>query len=283
MERKKLNKILSICFVAILTGCALIGGTMAMTSDDKPMVVSEDTTLSVALVQQQRSFDANGNWVLQPFEDGKALVPLVGSAQYDGSNFDKYGMPKADGYLDNIVRVQNTGNIEAYVRVVAAVPAVLDTENEFGKTALHWNLGNRFMANGDFDNETKNIIENYGQKVKCEFVKTATVGNEKCNIYTFTYKESLPAGQTTELAAFVGFYLDRTVNVVNGHIMMDGVDTGYTNDNVKIYVKAQAVQATGITSEIAFSQSEVKDNPWKTTDVTVESGQSSTDTDADIQ
>ena len=116
-----------------------------------------DQTITVQLVQEQRAYNDNGELTgLETFVDDKVLVPLVETAQYDGINFDKYGMPMADGYVDQTVRVKNEGTASAYVRVIVAVPAVLDDANDAGHNALHWNLGNRFMADGSFssDNDT---------------------------------------------------------------------------------------------------------------------------------
>ena len=49
--------------------------------------------------------------------------------------------------------------------------------------------------------------------------------------------------------------------------MLDGVDTGFTGESVKVYVKAQAVQAYGFKSaKEAFDAGKLKDNPWASED-----------------
>ena len=222
-----------------------------------------DQTITVQLVQEQRAYNDNGELTgLETFVDDKVLVPLVETAQYDGINFDKYGMPMADGYVDQIVRVKNKGTASAYVRVIVAVPAVLDDANDAGHNALHWNLGNRFMADGSFssDNDTNTAFAD----ISWRYSETAVVDDVKCNIYIFTYTKSLAGGAITDAAAFVGFYLDNSVDVVNGHILLDGIDTGYMDDTVNIYVEAQAVQAYGFnTADEAFTAAQLSNNPWK--------------------
>ena len=259
---KKINKVLSVCFALALLATATVTGTLAYNTRAATTAVADTTEeIDVELLQQRRSYDVNGNVTgLESFEDGKVLVPLVGSAQYNGKNFDRYGMPTAEGYVDQIVRVQNVGTGAAYVRVVVAIPAALDDADAAGNNALHWNLGNRFMPDGDFSagNNTNQAFDD----VTWKFVQTAEVNGVESNLYCFTYKTPLAAGEITEAAAFVGFYLDSRVDVVNGRVLLDGVDTGFADTEVKIPVKAQAVQAYGFAyAEDAFAN--VPCYPWK--------------------
>lgn len=263
---KKIEKAITMCIAALLVVVATVSGTLAYESlsaqEWAVQAEQNDETVEIQLVQQQRVFDGFGDSIgLAPFVNGKVLVPLVASAQYDGSNFDQYGMPEADGYVDQIIRVKNVGTVDAYVRVIVAVPAALDNANDAGHNALHWNLGNRFMPDGDFSNTNS---ENAAfDDVSWKYSETAVVDGIECNIYIFTYKKSLTAGSTTEAAAFTGFYLDKAVNVADGHILLDGVDTGFTDDNVVIHVVAQAIQAYGFeNAEQAFSAADLPTNPW---------------------
>ena len=264
MVMKKIKKAISICFVLFLLVSATVAGTLAYENvSPAEWATQTDRTISVKLVQEQRAYDSNGIVCgLVPFEDEKVLVPLVGSAQYDGHNFDKYGLPMADGYVDQIVRVRNDGDASAYVRVSVAIPSALDDSNTAGNNALHWNLGNRFMENGSFSKD--NQYNTAFQQISWEFVGQANINDIEHNVYTFTYKDILGGKQTTNAAAFVGFYLDRDVEIVNGHIILDDVDTGFTNDSVKIHVKAQAVQSYGFENAAeAFKTSGLSNNPWK--------------------
>ena len=261
-----MKKVLSFCYAIFLLATVTVAGTLAYENlSAYGWAQQTDQAVSVKLVQQQRAYDKNGKLIgLEDFKNYKVLVPLVASAQYDGTNFDKYGLPMADDYVDQIVRVKNEGTTSVYVRVIVAVPAVLDDANDAGHNALHWNLGNRFMADGSFssDNDTNTDFADISWK----YFETAVVDGVECNIYIFTYAQPLAGGDTTDAAAFVGFYLDTSVDVVNGHILLDGVDTGFTDDTVKVYVKAQAVQAYGFdTAGAAFAAAQMRNNPWADT------------------
>jgi len=254
---KILKKILSVSFALLLIATIAVTGTLAyenLSAEDWARQTAQ--TVTVKLVQEQRDYDDSGVLIgLKEFTDDKVLIPLTQSAQYDGTNFDKYGMPVAEGYVDQIVRVKNEGTADAYVRVIVAVPAALDDENDAGHNALHWNLGNRFMPDGSFSSEK--VSNTAFNDISWEYSKTATVEGVSCNIYIFTYSTPLAEGEITEAAAFVGFYLDEAVDIVDGHVFLDGVDTGFTDENVKVYVKAQAVQvyAMGESAQDAFAAS----------------------------
>ena len=259
----KIKKAISICFALLLLATATVAGTLAYQNWSAEEYAENTTdTLAIKLVQEQRAYDANGILIgLETFEDYDVLVPLAESAQYDGTNFDQYGMPTADGYVDQIVRVKNEGTASAYVRVIVAVPAALDDANDAGHNALHWNLGNRFMADGNFTeaNDTNSAFE----KISWKFSEAAVIAGVECNIYVFTYTEPLEGGATTDAAAFVGFYLDSSVDIVDGHIFLDGTDTGFTDETVTVYAEVQAVQAYGFdTADEAFAAGQMQDNPW---------------------
>jgi len=268
-HKKQMNtweKVASVSFALLLIVTIAVTGTLAyenLSAEDWAKQTTE--TVAVQLVQQRRAYDANGKLTgLEEIENPPdVLVPLVQSAQYDGTNFDQYGMPTAEGYVDQIVRVKNEGTADAYVRVIVAVPAALDDKNDAGHNALHWNLGNRFMADGSFsaENETNEAFN----AITWEFSETAMVEGVLCNLYIFTYADPLPGGKTTDAAAFVGFYLDENVDIVNGHILLDGIDTGFTDDTVAIYIKAQAVQAyaMGERARGAFAAAGMNGNPWE--------------------
>ena len=260
----KLKKILSVCFSLFLLAATAVAGTLAyenLSAEDYALVTDQE--LDIELLQQQRAYGENGELTgLEAFEDNKVLVPLAESAQYDGTNFDKYGMPEAEGYVDQIVSIRNVGTADAYVRVIVAIPAALDDANEAGNNALHWNLGNRFLADGSFTAE--NNANSAFEKISWKFSQTAEVGGVMCNLYVFTYTEELKAGETTEAAAFVGFYLDSSADVVDGDILLDGENTGFRDDSVKIHVEAQAVQSynMGSSAAAAFETAGITENPW---------------------
>lgn len=260
----KLKKILSVCIPLFLLAATAVAGTLAYENvSAEEWALQTDMSVDIELLQQQRAYDENGVLTgLEAFENNKVLVPLAESAQYNGTNFDKYGMPLAEGYVDQIVRVKNTGSADAYVRVIVAIPAALDDANEAGNNALHWNLGNRFLEDGSFT--VANCVNSAFGTISWKFSQTAEVEGVMCNLYVFTYTEALAAGATTEAAAFVGFYLDDSADVVDGDIVLDGVNTGFRDDSVKIYVEAQAVQTynMGSSAAAAFEAAGMTENPW---------------------
>ena len=258
---EKLNKMLSVCFALLLIATATVTGTLAFeTWTAQEYAESTTDKIKVSLVQEQRKYDADGNVCgLEHFADNKVLVPLVSSAQYDGNNFDRYGMPMAEGYVDQMVRVKNEGTGAVYARVIVAIPAALDDASEAGNNALHWNLGNRFMPGGSFG--PKKDTNAAFSDITWKFCEKTTVNGVESNIYIFTYNTALAGGETMHAAAFVGFYLDSHVDVVNGHILLDGVDTGFTDDEVTIPVVAQAMQAYGFSSA-ADAFAGMSNNPW---------------------
>lgn len=264
MQSSKFNKVFSLCFALLLLLTATFTGTLAFSTRSTPADGNTSSeAVRVTLLQQQRDYDEKGNVELEDFENHKLLFPIVGSAQYDGNNFDKYGMPTASNYVDQIIRVKNEDSKSAYVRIIVAIPAALDDKGEAENNALHWNLGNRFMPDGNFGfDNTENL--NF-QKFSWQYSETTVVDGVECNIYIFTYETPLEAGETTAAAAFVGFYLDSDVDIVNGYITIDGLSTGYNKAEVEIPVVAQGVQSAGFDyASEAFEN--VPDNPWKTGD-----------------
>ncbi|MBR5516544.1 MAG: SipW-dependent-type signal peptide-containing protein [Firmicutes bacterium] len=252
------KKLLSLSLVAVLVIVSITGATLAYLTDND----NEDNTFVVGnvkidLVEQQRG--ENG---LVAFEDGKVLLPLVGSAQ---GQKDNLGLPTAANYVDKIVTVKNTGASNAYVRVLVAVPADLD----YPAGPLHWNLGNKF--NGATD-------ATYGEEVawKCVAERTTVKVNDGeavkdvvCNIYAFTYKTPVTANAVTPYAAITGFYLDSAVdNYVDeaGKLVYtyNGKAVNYDlTQGVTVPVYAQAVQAAGFdTADAAFTAANLSYNPW---------------------
>mgnify|MGYP003397238333 FL=1 len=196
------KKILSICLVAVIAVMAIAGASLAYLTDiDNADNVFAVGNVKIELVEQQR--DEKGELVA--FEDDKILMPIVGSAQGDK---DEYGLPTAKNYVDKIVNVKNTGESDAYVRVIVAVPAALDNSTD-AMSVIHWNVGNRFSP-------TKAYTEGYTnpgyEDIEWDFVEEITIDGVAYNTYCFTYTKALAAGKTTDCAAITGFYLDKNVD-----------------------------------------------------------------------
>lgn len=269
---KKSNKIIALCLSFVLLFAA-VGGTLAyLTSQDSQTNVFTAGYVKITLNEQEREYNKDGELVgLKKFTDNKVLVPTTGSAQ---GTKDKYGMPIAENYVDKIVTVTNDGNTDAYIRVIVGVPAALESDKSESAAynVLHWNYGNKFTADGNYDITAvgSDQPENPAwADVTCQHTGDTTVDDIEYNLYTFTYTKPIAAGKTTEAAAFTGFYLDQEVNTEADEYgklwyTYNGKKIEYDLDkNVNILVAAEAVQAAGFASaEAAFEASKLPANPF---------------------
>lgn len=241
--KKKL--LLGLSFVGVAAAAASLATSFAYyNSDDSAVNVMTAGNVQIKLVEQQRNEEGDA---LEPFKQGKAITPLVGSAQGEK---DKFGMPVAANYQDKIISVENTGANEAYVRVLMAVPAVLD-DADASKSPLHVNYGNRvdFTGTGAY-----NTGEGWKTTWRWDYssVDTAAIqiNGETYNVYCYTYKDALATGAKTS-AAIAGVYLDSAVNYENGaYVMGKRTLTGF-NGVVTLPVIAQAVQTDGFKDSLA--------------------------------
>lgn len=281
MKIKKRNKLFSLCLVLVLMACVTAGGVLAMqateSNADNNLMITQTSTESqntVQVVSKQRGTDGNGETALVSYRNNTILYPLVGSAEYDGTNFDQYGMPTAAGYVDQIVTLRNESSKTAYARLLVAIPAALEAvDGDANKKALHWNVGNRFLPNGNFgkgEGKTE-MNESYSNYELTSHMSTKEnpqmVNGQPCNIYVFTYSEPLTGGEETQAAAFVGFYLDKDVNVKDNKVYLDGRFTGYEGTTVDIAVKAQAVYTDSpeeTQDDLMAALNAKSINPWAT-------------------
>lgn len=245
--KKKL--LLGLSFVGVAAAAASLATSFAYyNSDDSAVNVMTAGNVQIELVEQQRNEKGDA---LEPFKQGKAITPLVGSAQGDK---DKFGMPVAANYQDKIISVENTGANEAYVRVLMAVPAVLD-DADASKSPLHVNYGNRvdFTGTGAY-----NTGDGWKTTWRWDYssVNTAAIkiNGETYNVYCYTYKDALATGAQTS-AAIAGVYLDSAVNYENGaYVMGERTLTGFKGV-VTLPVIAQAVQTDGFKDSLtAFAE-----------------------------
>ena len=243
--KKKL--LLGLSFVGVAAAAASLATTLAaFNSSDSAVNVMTAGNVQIKLVEQQRE-----GGKLVPFKQGKAISPLVGSAQGEK---DEFGMPKAANYQDKIISVENTGANSAYVRVLMAVPTALDNIGS-ADGALHVNFGNKVSLDGTY-------TEDWGSKWKEHWrwdyssvgAATISVDGVAYNVYCYTYKDALATGAQTS-AAIAGVYLDSAVNYENGnYVMNDRVLTGF-NGVVTLPVIAQAVQTDGFSDALtAFAE-----------------------------
>lgn len=251
------KKILAICLVIALAATAVIGGTLAYFTDTD----TEDNTFTVGgvkidLIEKQRNADSTA---LEDFTDGKNLMPIVGSAQGEQEIVDGVKLPTAENYVDKIMTIKNTGASDAYVRIFVAVPTALQngqTPNAPRYDVLHWNFNGDSCADGEWTDEI--VVAN-----------PTVIDGVEYKIYSRTYTTALKAKEVTATPAYIGFYLDKTVDMnADGKYTVDWgngpeVIDYDLSEGVTIPVFAQAVQADGFASaEAAFTASGLPANPW---------------------
>lgn len=270
------KKLTLVATSVLLVAALVIGGTLAYFTDtdsaDNKFTTAKGG-VKIELIEQQRG--ENG---LEAFEQDKTLAPIVGSAQ---GTKDGYGMTTAGNYVDKIVTVKNLAE-NAYVRVYIAVPAALEN-NDASKNILHWNIGNKFTAAGNYtgNSNTTDYTTNMGSIVQLS--GTTKIDGIDYNVYYQTYKKVLSKNEVTGSAFMVGLYLDENVDrtvtkntddtdtvkwTINGNAINFDLDNG-----VIIPVHAVGVQAAGFTDADAAINAGfgANFNPWAATSTTTPS------------
>ena len=233
------KKLLALVLVVVLALTSVIGGTMAyLTDTDDAVNVMTLGNVDIKLMEQERS--ENGEQLVD-FTQAKPLYPMPGSAQ---GKKDKWGMPTADNYVDKIVRVENTGKSDAYVRVLVAVHKGLEDAG-----MLHWNLGNRFDPEGkeQYNSNDSSSPYNTEQYTLAENYPTVIIDDVEYNVYCFTRETVLKPDEITT-AIVQGFYLLDEVDYDNetGEYVLGDKRVPYDIDEpLYIPVLAQAVQTAG--------------------------------------
>ncbi len=245
------KKIMAVCLAAVIAVMAIAGATLAYLTDTD----NENNTFTVGnvkidLVEQQRNADGTA---LENFTQNKVLMPIVGSAQGEKETVGGVeGLPTAENYVDKIITVKNTGVSKAYVRVFVAIPVVLDNVGDASQNILHFNWAAASSAEGQWSAEV------------CT-AQNVEVNGVMCNVYCRTYNTALDKDTATATPAYIGFYLDKNVDMnergqytINGDVINMDLTNGVT-----IPVFAQGVQEAGFGSAAeAFEESGLPDNPW---------------------
>ena len=251
------KKITAIFLCVALVAIAIVGASLAYFTDtDKATNTFTAGGVEIKLIEQQRNA---AHTALEDFENDKNLMPIVGSAQGEQEEVDGVVLPTAENYVDKIMTIKNTGVSDAYVRIFVAVPTALQngqTPNAPRYDVLHWNFNGDSCAEGQWTDEI--VVAN-----------PTVIDGVQYKIYSRTYTTALKANEVTATPAYIGFYLDKTVDM--------NADGAYTVDwgkgpevinydlskGVEIPVFAQAIQADGFDSaEAAFAASGLPSNPW---------------------
>lgn len=253
------KKIVALCLCVALAVVAIGGATLAYFTDtDNETNTFTTGGVKIELIEQQRNADSSA---LVPFENNKNLMPIVGSAQGEQEIVGGVKLPTAENYVDKIMTIKNTGVSDAYVRIFVAVPTALQngqTPNAPRYDVLHWNFNGDSCAEGEWTDEI--VVAN-----------PTVINGVEYKIYSRTYTTALEANAVTATPAYIGFYLDKTVDMnADGEYTVDWgngpeVIDYNLSDGVEIPVFAQAIQADGFDSaEAAFAASGLPANPWAT-------------------
>lgn len=251
------KKLTAIFLCVALVAIAVVGASLAYFTDtDNETNTFAVGNVKIDLIEQQRN--ANGT-ALETFKNNKVLMPIVGSAQGEQVTVDGVKLPAAKNYVDKIMTIKNIGVSDAYVRIFVAVPTALQngqTPNAPRYDVLHWNFNGDSCAEGEWTDEI--VVAN-----------PTKIDGVEYKIYSRTYTTALKANEATETPAYIGFYLDKSVDMnaedqytVNWGNGPEVINYDLSN-GVKIPVFAQAIQADGFASaEDAFAASGLPANPW---------------------
>lgn len=251
------KKITAIALVVCLVAVAIVGGSLAYFTDtDNATNTFTVGGVKIQLIEQQRNANSSA---LVPFEQDKNLMPIVGSAQGEQEIVDGVKLPTAENYVDKIMTIKNTGASKAYVRIFVAVPTALQngqTPNAPRYDVLHWNFNGDSCAEGEWTDEI--VVAN-----------PTVINGVEYKIYSRTYTTALAKDEVTATPAYIGFYLDKSVDMnADGKYTVDWgngpeVINYNLSEGVEIPVFAQAIQAEGFDSaEAAFTASGLPANPW---------------------
>lgn len=252
------KKLLAIGLAVAVLAVTIVGMSIAYFTDtDNETNTFTVGNVQIDLIEKQRN---DNHTDLEDFEDGKVLMPIVGSAQ---GGKDQWGLPTAANYVDKVITIENTGAYDAYVRAYFAIPAALDDGYETfnaGLNILHFNFGNKVDENGNVYTTYQDEWIWLDDDNNWKYFQT-TIGGIDYNVYYADYYQKLPANATTE--RFVdGLYLDAGVDFDdNGNMTItrngetEIVNLGGINLNsLNCPVFAIACQAAGFnTAEEAFT------------------------------
>lgn len=247
MKNRKLLLIVSLVLALTMS----LGGTLAYLTDTDADV-NVMTLGKVTIVQnEQRRVEADGEFtsVLEPFANDKTLLPYTerkGTA--DKITVGDYEIEIGDSYnnyIDKIVSVTNTGNSDAWVRTLVALPTGEAGDNhwhEYDAAAdvwLHWNLCKEVYTHWDLKELTGGDFY-------------ITVNGVEYEVWQFTHKAPLAAGKTT-YPSIRGLFMDKRVDMnEDGYYLTDNSGAKWPiknitdkNGKVNVLVVSQAVQADG--------------------------------------
>lgn len=239
MKKKLTASLLCLSLLLIM----LLGSTLAWFTDESG-TVNTMTVGNVKIAQHQKERGGAAVTTNRP------LFPVTNEAK---GNVTTYTggfnlLDPAYNALDNIVTIENTGVLSAYVRTVFAFEMLKKTVMENGQATTQWvnpietdvlhlNVNETFDVQG---NPVQSVDFGATPVVFYKY-ENGTYGTDAANataayvVGVYTYTNALLAGQTTN-PSLLQFYLDKTVN----NEFYEQVGNQYD-----ILVLSQAVQTQG--------------------------------------
>ncbi|MBE6729757.1 MAG: hypothetical protein E7568_05955 [Ruminococcaceae bacterium] len=266
----KLKNLLLTGLSFVLVAALAVGGTVAyLTSEDSDVNVMTLGNVKIEQHEYQRALNADGtyatdtiddrtSYVLEAFEQGKALLPIVGDPSTGAAGWDTttVRMSQVDSYggmqvfagknaVDKFVTVENTGKTDAYVRTLVAIECGSGDENLIG-SSYHSNWSKNAVGKVEIDENTYYVYE--------YIYKGASDGSRHVG-------GVLPAGDTS--------YPNLSQVYIKSVATNDDMDKldGNGNGTLDILVLSQAVQADGFANaetalDTAFGDITTTNHPW---------------------
>ncbi|MBR2717848.1 MAG: SipW-dependent-type signal peptide-containing protein [Clostridia bacterium] len=243
MKKSTLLMVLSLV-LAIALG---VGSTLAyLTDTDADKNVMTVGRVSIVQNEQQRvEQDGQFTDTLEPFEDNKMVLPYTPrEGDADKVTVGDHELELSDtknNYIDKIVSVTNTSNVDVYVRTLVAVPtggsAWEPTPAADADSWLHWET-----PQGGDDHWTLNTTP----------VDIITVDEVNYYVWEFVHKEAV-APQEITYPVIRGLYMDSKVDMDDkGYYIADAngntkriEDFLDAEGKLNVLVLSQAVQADG--------------------------------------
>jgi len=292
----KTKKLVALVLVVVLAITSIVGTTLAYFKDTDE-AKNTFTFGNVKIEQNEYQRTENGDQLengLYKFEQNQVIFPAVLSKldkkpiTVDGYTFEIREL--AGNYQDKIVNVKNTGNMDAYVRVIIAIPSMNGNDNDKDATfnPFHWNYldaADNSKAKGtgwDWNGSNDAVVDQEA------YLTDMVLNGKEYDVFVATYNKAVPAGGFT-MPAMAGFYLHNTVGYedidtddVEGEVYFYVNKAGkkvslskwLTPDEdgmvtADILVATQACQTEGFTDawealDAAFGAITATNNPWGT-------------------
>lgn len=274
MTMKK--KVLTTLSVVLILGMAAMGILAYLTSQDSDVNVMTLGNVSIEQHEYQRAEKADGtyetatiddqtSYVLEAFEQGKPLLPIVGDPSLSGNGYAGWDtttvrMSQVDSYggmqvfagkvaQDKFVVVENNGKSDAYVRTLVAVE-VGSTDGSLVGTSYHRTWTKNDVGIVEIDNNNYYVTE------------YVYAGAKNDDGSWLRHKDGVLPAKDTAYPNLSQVYIKSEATNED----MVAID-GNGNGQLEILVFSQAVQAEGFADaqtalDAAFGDVTTTNHPW---------------------